>query len=201
MWIGLAVTFFILLTVITIIILLVRAINKIKLDIPPNSPLIWNLDTSKSGGFSTGVLAHYHSTNFRDRKIISMRPLDVPYDDKGKAIEQENIEFAFRIEKSIELPPGALSRHRGNIIIMPESASDLDERFRNTPLGIAFSSAIELMEFKDKAIDIMRKRQTSERSAIKLLEDEEHKIITTLENRIKDFTKSQITKIMPGEMK
>ena len=158
-------------------ILVYRISKKIGSDMPVKPSIVVTFDPSKTGGHCLLVVKSIDS-KFGDRLIIEAKPLDLPYDPKGKSVECPNQRFAVRKEKAIMLSEGALSAFRDFIIIAPENSMMLDERFRNSPVGFGFCMMCELTEFKDKALDSVMSRQFGERSTMALLESEENKLVT-----------------------
>ncbi len=177
----------ILLFIIGMFLLFWKLSKLIRPDVPPNSPLIFSLDTLKTKGFAFGVQKEIKNAN-SSSTLIEMKPLDLPYDYRGKPVMKENFDFAIRNEKKIELPTGALSYHRSCIILLPESSANLNSEFRNTEFGMAISGLIELRNFKDKAIDIISNRQAGERSHVALLEEAQNQLMSFYKGMIQEVT-------------
>ena len=166
-------------------------------DVPPNSPLIFSLDPNRTGGYAFSVLKETKLSS-KTSSLIVAKPLDLGYNSRGKPIPHNDIDFTIRNEKKIELPPGTLSLNRSCVILLPENASNLNDEFRNTELGTAISSLIELRNYKDKAIDIIANRQAGERTYLALLEEEQNKLISFYKGQITEITAHAKEKAIVG---
>ena len=167
----------------------IRYFSKLK-EIPPNQPLLISLDKTRTGGYALGVII---DTDFKlgDRGLITFKPLDIPYNEKGEPENREPFTCAIRKEKCQEIPAGGLSQNRAIVIIFPDNSSDLDSVFRNTPFGKGISAAIETIDIIDNALNMAKKKQMMERRENAMFEFEQSKINILKDDELKKMAKEQ----------
>jgi len=160
----------------TLIYVAINLLRKIKPDIPPNSPMLFILDTTKSAGYSMGVLKEKSGGQYSDRFKIIFRPLSLGYDNKGNPIRVEDVEMAIRKERVCIFPQGSLDANRTIWMIYPDQATDLDERVRNSALGVAIAKATEMTSYKDQAVEASIRTHRAVRQEQAIFEREKDKI-------------------------
>lgn len=167
-------------------------------DVPPNSNMEIHFSTDTTNGHAIGVTIGADSKGTSERAIAEMKPLDLPYGKDGKLIPQQNRKYAYRREMSYTIPAGRWSMYRNITLHAPTSITDLDEGLRNHPIGIGLCMGFKVMDFQDKAIEIINRTRQSEESKKQLLEQEMDKMTHIYRAELERLAKN---KVEPGMAK
>ena len=160
--------------------------------LPPNSQLVHIFGTGNTRGHSLGVIKGFKKVLSGDSLLIEFRPLDVPYDRRGRPESCKDVQFAVRPELITEIPAGGNSLYRSEIYVAPSSPTDLSPIFRNTTLGASLAFGIAQLNLTDKAVSMIKNQKGSERETLALLEKEEHELITRFKTEIETLSKEKM---------
>ncbi len=176
-WIGLIITFFLIILSVAIIIIVIRTVKKTTMsDVPPNSPLMIRFSPGENG-HAVFVLKNIKSeVSTSDRVLVEAKPLDIEYDEDGEPINVDTVTFSIRKECLVSCPRGTISLKRDIYFISPQNSTDLTERFRNTKLGQKIVDFTNDVNTTDYVISSVVRQQERQRKEVNLLDTEQDKI-------------------------
>jgi len=185
---------FIFFMVIIVIVAIVIAVIKFRgvstSTIPPNATFFKSFDQEKADGHTTGIILKESSKN-GETVNMKIRPLDIPYDNKGNVGEITNQKFAIRKELILRLSAGSNSLYRNEVYIFPDNSAKLNKELRNSPFGRALNLVTEELVLTDKAVQMIRENRDNERNIMTQLEPEMNKLTEIYEETLKRMIKEK----------
>lgn len=161
--------FFITLLAVIGIVVYYKFYRKSVIDIPPNNPIEIILTPKYVGGHTVGIhLSEQGDSNSLHEPvtITKILPLDHAYDGNGKPIISEPQTLISPNSKRIRFAKGDFSTHRAVIWTLPQTPSELPQRFLETEFGKQFAASIEIMNTVDWVKRIAQDKHSTVREVI-----------------------------------
>ncbi len=176
-------------------IVLIYRLSKVNMGgVSPNAKLLCFFGTNNSRGHALGVelVTTLSEAGSSDTKIVKFKPLDVPYNKRGKPIKCENVELAVRRNLMVDVPSGANSLHRNICYVFPGNVADISPELRNHPFGQALAFNTQYLNFTDKAIKIAQDKDISEKEALSLLMPERDQMVNMYKQKLDEMLNTKI---------
>lgn len=159
-------------TIIAVIVGIYYLLTKYRASqVPPNSSLVLSFMPERSDGYALFSLVGTPKSDWTDRKVLELNPIDVRFDVKGNPIiPRDNKNVPVSVGKIVHLPVGSLSSYRDMKIILPEDAMHIPKSLQKTDLGMALMNLSELARTRDEAIKMIQEGTKQRNQVIKDLQ-------------------------------
>ncbi len=167
--------------------------------VPPNSKIyiFFGAEGTKGHALGVGVKADVPQSGSTEYKLVTCKPLDIPYNHKGKPIRRENFEVGIHRNFSINISSGSNSLFRDFCFVFPRIATELPKEMRNNPLGKAIVFANTYLSLNDKAVKYLEEHESTITQALNSVKQQGDDLFITykreMENALKERIKEKST--------
>lgn len=179
---------------ISLIFVVIKLKTTVTGGVPPNSKIYFFLGTQGTKGHALGVQVHSEvpQESSGEFKLVTCKPLDIPYNHKGKPIKRDNFEVGISKEFVIDIPSGENSLFRNMCLVFPRSPTELAKGIKNNILGSALIFSNATLALTDKAVKYMEEHECTVNQALNTIKKRGDELYLTYKREMENALKQNI---------